>query len=258
MFACIFFYLISTIFEFCLSRILKVGSTVLLNFFAELDENKGTMLEATLRHRSDGRWVHWKNITNADGISKISGRKKEVANFMVVRNPLDRIISAWRDKFGPVDSVASVGKKKSYYYKLGRQIQMRYRGKISRFYSKRETISLQEFFQYLNDFSTEAAVFDPHWRPMTMRSGCSFCHSDFFIVKLENIDKELDFIYYKVNGVKIAKKFPTPKDKFKEEKKFKLLNHVPFALINQTLLKIYHDDFIAFDYQLPTKFEPFD
>ena len=105
--------------------------------------------------------------------------------------------------------------------------------------------------RFLND-SGPNQEFDVHWHPMT-RHRCYICSEDYdYIVHLENVAEELDFMYQQLNGQRIPKMIPKPVDKYSENEKWKQLKKVPFSLINDTLHRIYYDDYLAFGYKMPT------
>ena len=110
-------------------RMPKVGSTLLLNFFFSLHStttNDTDRLNATIDRRIDGNWVHYrpKELEDAS-IQQIQWKNQKllrnVTKIVFVRDPLDRIISAWRDKFGPIGVVASEEVKSEFYVSLQRR-----------------------------------------------------------------------------------------------------------------------------------------
>ena len=72
--------------------------------------------------------------------------------------------------------------------------------------------------RYLND-SGPSEVFDVHWQPMT-RHRCHICSVDYdYIIHLENISEELDFMYRQKHGISIPKMMTQPVDKYSENEK---------------------------------------
>ena len=128
---------------------------------------------------------------------------------------------------------------------------MKYRGEISEFNTSIPTVSFKEFLLHLRDAKV---VSDPHWKPL-IKHRCGICRIKYdFVLKLENIADELDYIYRQVNdGVEMPWKFPVPEDKYGDEQKWSLLKDVPFVLLNETLVKVYGDDYRAFDYTMPNE-----
>ena len=83
-------------------------------------------MQLVARKQNNGEWIH-KNLDHLEPhlesfmylkpkeIQRIVSTLKKIA---IVRNPLDRIVSAWRSKFGPPDLVASNKQRDMYLVKL--------------------------------------------------------------------------------------------------------------------------------------------
>ena len=74
-----------------------------------------------------------------------------------------------------------------------------------------------------------------------------------YIIKLENLQQELAFAYKQINGIDLPIKFPTPGDKYSDEKKLEQLRQVPFFLVKEVLTTIYKTDYQLFGYEMPDK-----
>ena len=70
---------------------------------------------------------------------------------------------------------------------------------------------------------------------------------------MENLQEELAFAYKQINGIDLPIKFPTPGDKYSDEKKLEQLRQVPFSLIKEVLTTIYKTDYQLFGYEIPDK-----
>ena len=76
-----------------------------------------------LQHRENGRWVHFDDKKLNQRLPKLSSLDRKLAvallknssKLVYVRDPLDRLVSAWRDKLGPLELAASVKEKKTFY-----------------------------------------------------------------------------------------------------------------------------------------------
>ena len=92
-----------------------------------MQTNDTQKLNQTVENRVRGRWVHsiktgteWRSVKvkqncssdDADGGGGGGGSRVKI---IVVRNPLDRLVSAWRDKFGSIGDAADQGVKWYYY-----------------------------------------------------------------------------------------------------------------------------------------------
>ena len=127
---------------------------------------------------------------------------------------------------------------------------MKYRGFASDLEENNATITLEEFFMEIRD---NPKFVDPHWLPLT-KMKCEICQVSYdYVIKLENAGEELKFVYQMVNGEEMPIELPMPKDQFGEKRKWESLTTVPFTLINETLYKIYQDDYKAFNYNFPTE-----
>ncbi|XP_076065209.1 carbohydrate sulfotransferase 11-like [Oratosquilla oratoria] len=107
---------------------------------------------------------------------------EQTTKFLLVRHPMERVVSAYRNKLE--DSYKS--HDSGYFYRTyGRDIAIKYR-KDHHAVTKREP-TFGEFVDYIVD--TEVWKFDEHWRPMWLQ--CHVCefHYD-FVVKYENLKEE--------------------------------------------------------------------
>ena len=97
----------------------KVGSTILLHLFLSLESHNTSKLLSVANKRIIGRLIHGNSSVghlkaNLDQCTRDESGK-QVAKIVFVRDPLDRIVSAWRDKFGPIGFAASTTVKRLYY-----------------------------------------------------------------------------------------------------------------------------------------------
>ena len=96
---------------------------------------------------------------------ELRSRLKEYAKFMFVRHPMERLVSAYRDKF--VNNNRS--QEKWFFSRYGRKIIKRYRANATReSFAKGHDVTFAEFVQYVIDLprSNHHIMFDNHWRPM--------------------------------------------------------------------------------------------
>ncbi|CAH1779820.1 unnamed protein product [Owenia fusiformis] len=114
----------------------------------------------------------------------------EYFKFMFIRDPLDRLISAWDDKFNHV---------KLYFSKrYGRDMIKKYRenpsGEALRTGNK---VKLEEMISYVRDIA-EIKYADEHWRPMT--DLCDPCAIDYDMYgNFYNIEEESKFVFKNIN-----------------------------------------------------------
>ena len=109
-------------------RIPKVASSLLAVYFWNLHENDTTKLENVAGKHVGGLWVHNSLLRNkiVDSIRPLQNYSQEEIKLiiqqnegvLVTRDPLDRIVSAWRDKFGENGVVASLQIKSTFFVRL--------------------------------------------------------------------------------------------------------------------------------------------
>ena len=111
-----------------LKRLPKVGSTQLSVYLWSLHDNDTSKMDVAFDAHAGGIWVHDKLLKNeiTDKIRPLHTYSKEeqhhlienVSGVLVVRDPLDRIVSAWRDKFGPVEDATNLQIKTSFFVRF--------------------------------------------------------------------------------------------------------------------------------------------
>ncbi|XP_025830160.1 carbohydrate sulfotransferase 9-like isoform X2 [Agrilus planipennis] len=102
-------------------------------------------------------------------------------SFIIVRHPLERLLSAYRDKI-------LLSKPGSYHQKLGFQIIARYRSESDkRMFFRRRWPTFSEFVMYLLDLAKFNKPFDMHWALVTQF--CTPCMFNFkFIAHTETLE----------------------------------------------------------------------
>ena len=76
-----------------------------------------------LENRDKGDWVHQNDETLNERLPKLSSLDRTLAETLLkntsklvyIRDPLDRLVSAWKDKLGPLQPGDSVEQKKLFY-----------------------------------------------------------------------------------------------------------------------------------------------
>lgn len=114
--------------------------------------------------------------------------------FLIVREPLERLRSAYKDKLFP-----HLGKKRPVFASLARQIVDYYRGDQSHFQFEfdKNFPTFREFIHFLTipkkDLNLASKVEMRHWLPQTQL--CQPCNIDYdYIMELKNINQESDYI----------------------------------------------------------------
>ena len=79
--------------------------------------------------------------------------------------------------------------------------------------------------------------------------------NEYFIIELEKVVDELDYVYNAINGVRMPRKYPIPNDKLSITTIGQLLRQVPYQLVKDTMNNYYRYDYEAFQYKIPTENE---
>lgn len=166
---------------------------------------------------------------------------------MFVRDPLERVLSAFRNKFL---------QKGNSYFKLhfGKTIIKRYRENPSNeSLTKGEDVTFTEFVQYLLDPVTLKRGYNEHWE--SFYNLCHPCHIQYnYIGKYETLDHDVDQL---LNILHVQDKihFPDRKDMYKTSKTEDMLLNF-YRILHPKMLKqlinVYDKDYKIFGYDLPS------
>lgn len=186
-------------------------------------------------------------------VNQLNEALKNSLSFIIVRDPFERLLSAYRDKIE--------GFRNKFYKRIGRFIVFKYRTEVkpsvtqvsdihSRLKKKQQEIgpTFSEFINYVSDSTT----FDEHWAPY--HSFCTPCHVNFTVIaKTETLLADSSYIIKKLhleNKLKhqswkaINKAYDGRNTKDLLPKYFKQLTS---EQLNK-LLSVYRLDFELFDY----------
>ncbi|XP_073466616.1 carbohydrate sulfotransferase 9-like isoform X1 [Aquarana catesbeiana] len=155
---------------------------------------------------------------------------------MFTRDPLQRIVSAYRDKF-----LHYTG----FYYgtKIANIIKSKFRGHTN----STESVSFQEFVNFIVEQKPEGL--DKHWRPMHYL--CDPCNIDYNVLgKFETLKQDSDHVL-QIVGAPSNLRYPEIKKYIESRTDAKLsaeyFSQLPLNLLQQ-LLELYKLDFILFGY----------
>ncbi|XP_041917088.1 carbohydrate sulfotransferase 8-like isoform X1 [Alosa sapidissima] len=194
--------------------------------------------------------VHYGNhIRQLDSYNRegIAYRLRNYTKVLFVREPLERLVSAYRDKFESPNN---------YYHPVfGRPIINRYRVNASKEALRTGSgVTFPEFMQYLLDVHKPVGM-DIHWTPANHL--CHPCLVDYdFIGKFETMGEEVNFVLHRI-GAPANLTFPTFKDRnpSAERTSLKIMQRY-FAQLNAAdLQRVY--DFYYMDYQMFNYSKPF-
>ncbi|KAF7667687.1 hypothetical protein LDENG_00052810 [Lucifuga dentata] len=206
-------------------RVLKVLNGAL--------ENIGVKIK--MDHRSDLQFL------SSLKPEEISYRLKHYFKFMFVREPMERLLSAYRNKFGEIES---------YQKKYGVEIVKRYRKSRAKDAPVNgDDVTFPEFVRYLLDEDVERM--NEHWMPMyNLCQPCAITYD--FIGSYENLERDADFVLQHI-GAPPDIHFPERQTWYKPVTTETLHYYVcslPQKLLKELLPK-YILDFSLFTYPLP-------
>ncbi|XP_056596245.1 carbohydrate sulfotransferase 8-like isoform X2 [Triplophysa dalaica] len=198
-----------------------------------------------IQHDEVHKGNHLKRLDSFDHISIIH-RLKTYTKVIFPREPFERLVSAFRDKFENPES---------YYHPVfGKPIISRYRRNATQVaLSTGAGVTFKEFIQYLLDVHRPVGM-DIHWMPVAQL--CSPCLLDYdFIGKFETMDEEANFLLRSF-GAPSNLTFPTFKDRNPNaERTSSEIMRRYFAQLNMTdrqrVYDFYYMDYLLFNYSKP-------
>uniref|UniRef100_A0A3Q4GD45 Carbohydrate sulfotransferase n=1 Tax=Neolamprologus brichardi TaxID=32507 RepID=A0A3Q4GD45_NEOBR len=150
--------------------------------------------------------AHYENrLPRLSGYSRagVAERLRSYTKVLFVREPFERLVSAFRDKFESPNS---------YYHPVfGRAIISRYRANATHAALRSGAgVTFREFVQYLLDVRRPVGM-DIHWEPVSQL--CSPCFLQFtFIGKFESLERDANFLLRSI-GAPANLTFPDFKDR---------------------------------------------
>ncbi|XP_056268405.1 carbohydrate sulfotransferase 8-like [Pseudoliparis swirei] len=193
----------------------------------------------------EGHYLRELNTFDRKGIMH---RLETYTKVMFIREPLERMVSAYRDKFENPNN---------YYHSLfGKPIISKYRASPSPEALKTGNgVTFKEFVQYLLDVHRPVGM-DIHWEQANQL--CNPCLIDYdFIGKFENMEEESNFLL-RLTGAPANVKLPSFKDRNPADKRTstnitqKYFSQVS-TLERQRIYDFYYTDYLMFNYTKPFK-----
>ncbi|KAG7473463.1 hypothetical protein MATL_G00096150 [Megalops atlanticus] len=178
----------------------------------------------------------------------ITQRLETYTKVLFVREPFERLVSAFRDKFENPNT---------YYHPVfGKPIISKYRANASQAALRTGTgVTFKEFMQYLLDVHRPVGM-DIHWEHVNQL--CSPCLLDYdFIGKFETMEEEANFLLRRT-GAPSNLTFPSFKDRHPHAERTSVrLTRQYFAQLNaserQRAYDFYYTDYLMFNYSKPFK-----
>ncbi|KAM8861393.1 carbohydrate sulfotransferase 8-like isoform 1-T3 [Synchiropus picturatus] len=176
----------------------------------------------------------------------ITDKLRSYTKVLFVREPFQRLVSAFRDKFENPNP---------YYHSVfGRAIISRYRANATQAArSSGDGVTFREFVQYLLDVRRPAWM-DSHWQPVAHL--CSPCLLKYdFIGKFERLEEEADHLLRNI-GAPATLTFPHLKDRDPlAARTSAAITHSYLNQLNgterQKLYELYYLDYLMFNYTKP-------
>ncbi|XP_020290637.1 carbohydrate sulfotransferase 11-like isoform X2 [Pseudomyrmex gracilis] len=225
--------------------IYKAASSMWMTYFVML---KGVLTDTTKDLiRRDliqvNNIVRQKFPRDAD-LNRTYKKIRQTRKFLIVRHPLERLLSAYRDKLEHMQG-------REYYYKrFGRRITLRYR----ELDNVNVTAKLEPTFAEFLRFIVNEKHFDEHWAPYYLT--CEPCAIQYdYVLKFETLDRDQNFFMQDADLSRYLyeKNYPrniNPYGATTREILAEYIKEIPQLLLDK-IYKIYKNDFELFDYSLP-------
>ncbi|XP_030400587.1 carbohydrate sulfotransferase 11 isoform X3 [Gopherus evgoodei] len=183
---------------------------------------------------------------NQYSIPEINHRLKSYMKFLFVREPFERLVSAYRNKFTQKYNT-------SFHKRYGTKIVRRQRKNATQeALRKGDDVKFEEFVAYLIDPNTQREEpFNEHWQ--TVYSLCHPCHIHYDLIgKYETLEDDSNYIL-QLAGVGSYLKFPTYAKSTRTTDEMTTEFFQNISLEHQTqLYEVYKLDFLMFNYSVPS------
>ncbi|XP_044918189.1 carbohydrate sulfotransferase 11 isoform X2 [Felis catus] len=183
---------------------------------------------------------------NQYSIPEINHRLKSYMKFLFVREPFERLVSAYRNKFTQKYNT-------SFHKRYGTKIIRRQRKNATQEALRRgDDVRFEEFVAYLIDPHTQREEpFNEHWQ--TVHSLCHPCHIRYDLVgKYETLEEDSNYVL-RLAGVGSYLKFPTyaKSTRTTDEMTTEFFQNISSEHQTQ-LYEVYKLDFLMFNYSVPS------
>ncbi|XP_011635352.1 carbohydrate sulfotransferase 11-like [Pogonomyrmex barbatus] len=170
-------------------------------------------------------------------VTKIYENMNRTKTFLIVRHPLERLLSAYRDKFEHVRN------HEHYYKRFGQRIVLKYR--------QSNITKLEPTFEEFLLFIINERYFDEHWMPYYRF--CKPCTIHYnYILKFETLDRDQNFLIQDMNLNKYLHEKNNvqnmnPRGTTTRQVLDNYIKDIPQSLLHE-IYKIYENDYKLFDY----------
>ncbi|KAJ8373647.1 hypothetical protein SKAU_G00042270 [Synaphobranchus kaupii] len=183
---------------------------------------------------------------NQYSVPEINHRLKSFLKFLFVREPFERLVSAYRNKF-------TLKYNASFHKRFGTRIVRRYRRNATQeALQGGADVRFQEFAEYLVDPATlREGPLNEHWE--TVYSLCHPCHIRYDLVgKYETLEDDSNYVL-RLAGVGEYLRFPTyAKSTRTTDQMAAEFFHNISARQQAQLYQLYKLDFLMFNYSTPS------
>ena len=165
--------------------------------------------------------------------------------FIFVRHPLERLVSAYLNKFGPL------GRLTFYQEIIGRQILRLFRPGFHDAATAGDDVTFREFIQFvIHEYSTSLRWMDVHWKPAA--DLCQPCLIDYdFVGKYATLMDDAEWLLDELD-LPARIRFPVARSQAKKHTRDQFAN-LNSSLVER-LIQVYEKDFRLFGYD-PKHFE---
>ncbi|KAM0728251.1 Carbohydrate sulfotransferase 14 [Formica fusca] len=220
--------------------IYKAASSTWMIYFAAL---KGALTDVTMdlirRNLVQVSDIVRQKFRHDEDFNKTYEKVSKTKRFLIVRDPLERLLSAYRDKLEHMQG-------REYYYKrFGRRIALKYRQPGD------NATRLEPTFAEFLRFIANEKYFDEHWAPYYRTCEPCALHYD-YILKMETLDRDINFLIQdtKLSDYLYEMKYPrniNPHGATTKKLLDEYITRIPRSLLDQ-IYKIYENDYKLFNY----------
>ena len=226
----------------------KVASTNLKKIFFLLTGEKNKTDPSQIK-RAEVHSVSRSPFTYLNTLSaqSVQHRLKHYRKVIFVREPLERLLSAFRDKFshGKNTSVA-IRQHEAEAIKLFRE------NPSQQPLEDRHDLKFSAFVDYILYQKAHSQEFDKHWDEYF--NLCSPCYIRYnFIGRYETLEEDVDLLLKKINPDQNVR-FPKRKESYRAKKTADILEKYYMSIDPQKIIKlqdVYRLDYSLFGYKIP-------
>lgn len=184
----------------------------------------------------------FKNDLNHFSREEVEKMLKNYFTFLFVRDPMERVLSAYKDKF--------LKENKAFHRAIGRRIVKQYRSNATQqALEKGSDVTFPEFTNFVVDSHRRL---DEHWAPFDKL--CHPCAVNYdFIGRYEDLGEDAPYLTQKT-GIDDLVSFPPFRASNTTAEMLHYYSQIPKARILQ-IAKIYESDYEMFGYPFPGQLE---